>query len=392
MKMTERFAWILSAAIAIAAPARADVVTDWNAKAAATVAAAKVNTPTANRVMAFVQTAVYDAIGKSSGASADAAVAAANHAVLTALVPSQKEAIERDYQEALSSIAAGDAKDKGIAVGAEAAAAVLKQRTDDGAMTQESYRPVTTAGVYVPTTLPAVPQWPQRKPWILTSPSQFRPGPPPELGSEIWVRDYNEVKAMGAKTGSARTPELTAIALFWEASLPSIYFGFVRSVADQPGRDIERNARLFAAVTQAMDDAAISVFDAKYQYGYWRPITAIRNGDKDGNDATERDASWTPLIETPMHPEYPCAHCILAATVGTIVQAEIGEGPTPEFTTTSYLVEGSKRSWKTTEDFIQEVSEARICDGVHYRNSTEVGKAMGRKIGALAARKFFGTQ
>jgi hypothetical protein len=165
----------------------------------------------------------------------------------------------------------------------------------------------------------------------------------------------------------------------------------VRSVADQPGRDVARNARLFAAVTQAMDDAIIAVFDAKYQYGFWRPITAIRNGDRDRSDATERDAGWSPFIETPMHPEYPCAHCILAATVGTIVQAEIGDGPTPTLSTSSYMVEGSKRSWKSTEDFVQEVSVARIYDGVHYRNSTEAGIAMGRKVGALAAKKHFGT-
>ena len=237
-----------------------------------------------------------------------------------------------------------------------------------------------------------MPQWPQRKPWILESPSQFRPGPPPALDSERWARDYNEVKSLGAKNGSTRTAEQTEIARFWEATLPSIYYGVVRSVADQPGRDLARNARLFAAVTQAMDDAIIAVFDAKYQYGFWRPITAIRNGDRDRSDATERDAGWTPFIETPMHPEYPCAHCILAATVGTVVQAEIGDGKTPTLTTTSYMVEGSKRSWNSTEDFIQEVAVARIYDGVHYRNSTEVGIAMGRKIGALAAGKHFGTQ
>jgi hypothetical protein len=166
----------------------------------------------------------------------------------------------------------------------------------------------------------------------------------------------------------------------------------IRSVAEQSGRDVAQNARLFAAVSQGMDDALIAAYDAKYQYNFWRPITAIRNGDKDGNDATERDASWTPFIDTPMHPEYPCAHCILSATVATILQADIGDASMPALTTTSYMVEGSKRNWKTTEDFIKEVSEARICDGVHYRTSTEVGAAMGRKVGGLAAKKFFGSQ
>jgi hypothetical protein len=374
------------------APASADVVTEWNATAAETVAAAKLSTPVANQVMAIVQTAVYEAIQATANSSPEAAVAAVNRAALSALVPAQKEAIESAYQKAVGSIEDGAAKVAGIAAGEKAAADVIARRADDGATAAETYRPATAAGIYVPTTIPAVPQWPQRKPWVLESPSQFRPGPPPALDSERWARDYNEVKSLGAKNGSGRTAEQTEIARFWEATLPSIYYGVVRSVADQPGRDLARNARLYAAVTQAMDDAIISVFDAKYQYGFWRPITAIRNGDRDRSDSTERDAGWTPFIETPMHPEYPCAHCILAAAVGTVVEAEIGDGKTPTLSTTSYTAEGSKRSWNSTEDFMLEVAVARIYDGVHYRNSTEVGTAMGRKIGALAAGKHLGTQ
>ena len=132
----------------------------------------------------------------------------------------------------------------------------------------------------------------------------------------------------------------------------------------------------------------IAVFDAKYHYNFWRPITAIRNGDIDGNDATERDPSWTPFIETPMHPEYPCAHCIVAATVSTVLQAEIGTGPTPPLTTTSATANGAARSWTGLDYFVKEVANARIYDGVHYRNSTEVGEAMGVEIGKLAVSKF----
>ena len=140
-----------------------------------------------------------------------------------------------------------------------------------------------------------------------------------------------------------------------------------------------------------MDDALTAVFDAKYHYNFWRPLTAIRNGELDGNDATAADPHWLPLIETPMHPEYPCAHCVLAATVGTVLKAEAGDDPISELSTTSYTLEGVTRRWKSTEDFIQEVSNGRIYDGVHYRNSTEAGTAMGRKIGGLAAGKFFST-
>jgi hypothetical protein len=162
----------------------------------------------------------------------------------------------------------------------------------------------------------------------------------------------------------------------------------VRSVASAPGREVTQNARLFAAVTQAVDDAMIAVFDAKYHYNFWRPITAIRNGDIDGNDATEREAAWVPFIDTPMHPEYPCAHCIVASTVGTVLRAEIGTGPIPTMTTTSDTAMGTARSWTNLDTFIQDVANARIYDGVHYRNSTEVGTAMGEDVGALAVAKY----
>jgi hypothetical protein len=204
----------------------------------------------------------------------------------------------------------------------------------------------------------------------------------------LWARDFNEVKALGGKSNSRRTTEQTQIASFWEATLPAIYDGIVLSIANVPGRDVTQNARLFAAVAQAADDALTSVFDAKYHYNFWRPVTAIRNGDLDGNDATERDASWTPFIDTPMHPEYPCAHCTVAAAVGTVLQAEIGTGAMPALTTTSYLLKGPARNWKTIDDFMQEVGNARVYDGVHFRNSTEVGTAMGKQVGALAVTNF----
>jgi hypothetical protein len=397
MWIKERFACGLLVALAsLASPARADINTDWDATACEVIVAAKPSTPVAIRILAITQTAAYEAVQRTMGgkaapdASPDAAVAAAYRSALIELVPAQSAMIEAAYRKSLGALPDGPATNEGIAIGERATADVLARRADDGASTAETYRPVTSPGVYVPTTIPAVSHWTRRKPWLMTSAAQFRPGPPPALDSATWARDYNEVKAMGAKTGATRSTQQTDVARFWEATLPSIYHGVVRSVAEQPARDILRNARLFAAIAQGMDDAMIAVFDAKYHYNFWRPITAIRNGDRDGNDATERDASWTPFIDTPMHPEYPCAHCIVAATVGTVLQADIGDAPISTLATTSYLVTGSKRSWTTTEDFIEEVSEARICDGVHYRTSTEAGAEMGRKIGQLTASKFFG--
>jgi hypothetical protein len=406
--MTNREArrWVIvllvTASWLAASRARADAVTDWNITAGEIAVAAGLPPPHTTRIMALVQTAVYEAVNAitrrdppdrvridaAPGASIDAAVAAANRDTLRQLVPSQEPAIDKAYQAALSALPEGPAKTAGLAVGAKAAAAILAWGAEDGAATGETYRPRTTAGVYVSTVIPVASQWPQRKPWMMTSPTQFRPGPPPALTSEVWTRDYNEIKAIGGKNSTRRTAEQTAIARFWEANMPPIYYGIVRSVAGMAGREVTQNARLFAAVTQASDDAVIAVMDAKYQYHFWRPVTAIRNGDLDGNDATERDPAWLPFIDTPLHPEYPCAHCILAATIGTILQAEIGTGPMPTLTTTSVTAQGAARSWTTIEDFVQEVSQARIYDGVHYRKSTEVGTAMGRQVGALAVARF----
>ena len=376
--------------------ARADAVTDWNARACDTVVAAQLSPLAANRAMAIVQTAVYDAVRAADGsdresasasrspASADAAIAAANRAALSKLAPTQQAAIDRAYEAALLTIPDGAAKTQGIALGEHAAAAVLAARAGDDAIAPESWRPITKPGAYVPTALPVGIHWPQRKPWLMTRADQFRPGPPPALSSTQWARDYNEIKALGAKNSTRRSDEQTRIARFWEAVEPAIYAQLVRSVADTPGRDLARNARLYAIVAQGIDDALIAVLDAKHHYGFWRPITAIRNGDIDGNDATERDATWMPFIDTPPHPEYPCAHCIVASTVGMVLKAEVGDGATPMLRSTSSKTPGVVRSWTRIDDFVREVSEARICDGVHYRTSTEVGTAMGAKIGALA--------
>lgn len=402
---TRKYAWTTLGAVVLAcvgvSMAKADAVTDWNTKANDILAAAKLPPHPSYRTMAIVQAAVYEAVNAITqryprtgvtlraprGASVEAAVAAANHAVLSKLVPTQQASIDSAYQAALSVIPAVEAKTAGVAAGEKAAAAILAWRADDGAAAAEGYRPRTTAGAYVPTAVPAAPQWPQRKPWVMASADQFRPGPPPSLASEQWARDYNEIKVVGARNSAQRSADQSTVARFWEATGPAIYFPLARSVASTPGREITQNARLLVTAGMAMDDSLIAVMDAKYHYQFWRPITAIRNGDIDGNDATERDASWTPLIDTPMHPEYPCAHCILSGAIGEVLRAEVGNGPVPTLTTTSAMANGAARSWATIDDFVQEVANARIYDGVHYRTSTEVGTAMGKQIGELAVGK-----
>ncbi|HSI61442.1 MAG TPA: vanadium-dependent haloperoxidase [Ideonella sp.] len=384
-----RLASLLATAAAITSPlARADAITDWNQTSGAIIAEAKIGTPPAMRIMALVQTAARDAVeaAQQRNASAEAAIAAAHRVSLTRLLPAQQASIDAAHQAALASIADGAAKSAGAAVGEAAANAVLAARADD-VIAPEAYRPHATAGAYVPTAAVAVPQWSQRKPWLLASAAQVRPAAPPSLASDVWARDFNEIKEFGGRNSVRRSAEHTEAARFWDYSLPAIYHGVVRSAALGPNRDLAANARLFATVAQAMDDAMIAVFDAKYHYNFWRPVTAIRNADQDGNDSTQREANWASLIDAPMHPEYPSGHSILAATVATVLKAEAKGDALPVLSTSSPTAKGATRRWASLDEFVREVSDARVHGGIHFRSATDAGEAMGKRIGELAVQR-----
>ena len=381
----------------VAFGARADIVTDW---ADTTMEIADDGQGTV-RTLALAQNAVYEAVnaitaryphdrvdlGPAQGASVEAAVAAASRAVLLQEAPELKAKIEAAYTRALATITAGEARTKGIGVGERAAADVLTKHSHD-LDSIEPYRPAASPGLYVPTTIPTGWSLGMHRPWFMKSAAQFRPGPPPALKSEQWARDYNEVKALGSSKSTVRTPEQTEIAKFWATALPDVHLGLARSVATGPNREVTRNARLYAAVTAAMNETETSVFEAKYHYLFWRPITAIRNGDRDGNSATERDPDWVPLIVTPMQPEYPCAHCMLAATIATVLRAEAGGKSALNLSTTSNTAPGVTRHWTSTDAVVQEVTMARIWAGVHYRTSTEAGNRMGEQVGELVATAY----
>ena len=386
----------LVALLGAAASTHADVVTDWNQRAGRIVVDAKLGTPPAMRVMALVQTATLGALEAVAGpggplppAAADAAaaaVAAAHRTILLKLLPAQQAAIDAAYDAALAPLGDAAQRRAGVAAGERAAAELLAARASDPA-TADDYRPHTTPGAYVPTAAAAASTWPRRRPWLLARADQLRPGPPPALASAAWARDYDEVKSLGARASTRRSAEQTEVAKFWEYSLPPIYFGVVQSVAQAPGRDPVRNARLYAAAAQALDDALIAVFDAKYHHHFWRPVTAIRNGDLDGNDATVRDPAWASLIEAPMHPEYPSGHAILAAAVGAVLRAEVGDAPPVPLATTSPTAQGATRRWARVDDFVSEVGESRIVAGIHFRSAIDAGIAMGERIGRLAAQR-----
>jgi hypothetical protein len=396
--MLKSIRWLAPfAVLVISLQVRADTVADWADKTTEIAT----DGPNTARTMALAQNAVYEAVnaitaryprdqvdlGPTKGASIDAAIAAASRSVLLHEAPVLQPQTEAAYARALGAIAEGDARTRGISLGERAAADVLAKHAGDIGNI-EPYRPLTTPGVYVPTTFPLGYAFAQHRPWFMTSASQFRPGPPPELKSALWARDYNEIKAVGASTSTVRTSDQNDIARFWATSLPDVFIGVVRSVANAGGREITRNARLYAAVAAAINEDEIAVQEAKYHYQFWRPITAIRNGDRDDNPDTERDPDWTPLIATPMSPEYPCGNCLYAATVVAVIRAEAGHDSLPTLSTSSNTAPGVTRRWTRPEDLVQEVSAGRIYDGVHFRNSTEVGNQMGDQIGKLVVAAY----
>jgi hypothetical protein len=383
------------ASLLLATPASSDVIMDWNAMADAIgIEKQLVNVPNA-RGQAMLHLAMFEAVNAierryapyklnlvaDRTASKEAAAAAAAYDILLNLYPDQKSGLDSTLAASLSGIAETDAKAKGIELGKKAAAGIIALRANDGIDAQESYRPQATPGVYVPTALPIESTSGALKPFVMTTGSQFRPAPPPALDSQTWTRDLNEIREMGSRTSTKRSEEQTNIAKFWLFTGPRTYNPIVRQVATARNMDVVDCARLFALTSMAGVDAFIAVFDAKYTYNLWRPMTAIRNADLTANPATPREPSWTAISNTPMHPEYPCAHCIVAAAVSTVLKNMAGDAI--DISLASSTAPGLTRNWTRLQDYSDEVSNARVYAGFHYRFSTEVGKDMGRKIAEL---------
>ena len=386
----------LVAVALLTSSARCDVIMDWNAKADAIgIEKQLANVPNA-RGLAMLHIAMFEAVNAidrryapyklnlaaERTTSKEAAAASAAYDILVALYPDQKADLDATLAASLSGIAETEAKSKGIELGKKAAAGIIALRVNDSGDKTENYRPYTTPGIYVPTALPIESTSPALTPWVMGTGSQFRPGPPPALSSETWTRDLNEIREIGSRNSSKRTAEQTNIGRFWFQTGPRTYNPIVKQIAMARKMDVVDCARLFALSSIAGVDAFIAVFDAKYTYNLWRPVTAIRNADLTSNAATPREETWTPLGVTPMHPEYPCAHCIVAAAISTVLQSVAGD-EVDAISLTSPTAPGVTRKWTRLQDYSDEVSNARIYAGFHYRFSTEVGKDMGTKIGQL---------
>ena len=399
--MTSIRAWLLPAVFLMSpfAAASANVVTDWD-EMAVTFIQPRMVPPVAYRAMAIMHIAMFDAVNTIEpvyrpyqahlpappDTSKDAAAAAAAGAVLTKLLPDAAPDIQAALTNYLAAIPESDAKSNGIKLGDAVAAKILEARANDEASAPDAYRPVTTAGVYIPTPLTVASQWPNVKPFAMTSPSQFRPKPPIALESEQWAKDYNEIKELGEKNSSKRSARQTEDARFWLMTGPRSTHPLERQIIIQKKMSVIESARFMAVIAAAEADAMIAVMDAKYKYAFWRPITAIRNGDIDGNAATEREATWQPIDNTPMHPEYPCAHCIVSSALASAIEAMLDTADIPEVAMTSTTAPGVTHRWTNLRAYADEVAASRIVAGFHYRFSNVVGQDMGRQIGTYTVK------
>ena len=381
-----------------AAPARAsDPVMDWNQIAlAATVTAGQGALPQI-RSLAIVHTAVHDAVNGITGeyrtylpdrlgaaGTPEAAAIGAAHQALTRLFPAQAATFAAARTATLAAHGLTEA-DPGLQVGAAAADAIVMLRSTDGA--SQANFPYTAPGagqpgVWVPVgSAPIVaPGWGRVAPWVLKSGSQFRPDAPPSLDSDRYTRDYDEVKAFGAQDSQARTPLQTNIAIFWDGSPSAIWNSVARHVLHSRPMSLSSKARVFALMYLAGADASIACWDAKYTYNFWRPISAIRAGDTDGNDGTVADFAWEALFATHQHPEYPSGHSTNSGAMAAALGLIFGDDPGVPIRATSPRIPTFPRDWTTFSEGVDEVIDARVYTGFHFRTSDEVGARVGGQV------------
>jgi hypothetical protein len=383
--------------------ARADVVTDWNVAALNAIRAGKTSPPIASRSLAILHIAIYDAVNGITrthepylvestvprSASAEAAASAAAHSVLVALFPANNATFDTLYGTTLAAISDGPQKRAGIAWGASVAAEILSSRSVDGSDALIAPPQSGDLGAWE-STPPSyagflLPQWAFLAPFAMPAGSFFRPPGPPALDSQTYAGDYNEVKALGSATGSSRTPEQELIALFWADGAgtetpPGHWNTIARDVSARAGNTLDENARLFALLNVAMADAAITAWDAKYFFNNWRPVTAIGNGDQDGNAATAGDPAWTPLLVTPPFPDYVSGHSTFSGAAAAVLSLFYGTDDIA-FSTGSDFLPGRTRDFTSFSAAAAEAAVSRIYSGIHFRFASEDGLRVGTEIG-----------
>ena len=418
---------LFAALIALGAPAvaRADAVTQWNINATTAILASGPTSHASTLSFAMVQGAVYDAVnGIDRGYqpylvmpranpwdSKDAAVATAAYRVLVAVVPSSQTValanLATQYAASLAAIPAGPAKDGGIAAGEAAASAMLAARTNDGRNPTTPFPFVfgTTPGVWrisPPLTTPDPTPWVGNvKPFLVPNAEMLRTKGPNALTSKAYARDFNEVKSVGSFSSTTRTADQTNAAIFWQSNPLGLYGGVMRSLSARFGLTTAQNARLFAMATLAGADGAIGCWNDKYYWNFWRPIDAIRLAATDGNPATEADPTWRPLFDpatpttpplaTPNFPDHPSGHsCVSSAILNTM--REFFGTDKIAFDIVSTRFPGTPAQTRHFDSFssaLDEVINARVWGGIHFRTADEQGATLGKAVAKWERQHYF---
>jgi hypothetical protein len=426
----------LFVALAFAPAARADVVTDWNVAALEAIRTLRTPPPVAARALAILHASIYDAVNgiaqthepyfvRSGGprdASTRAAANAAGHTALTGLFPTRAGDFDALRDATLATIADNRGRRDGVAWGESVARQILTWRASDNSTAAVAAPAGVGPGAWVPTppalTPYVLPHWGAVVPFTMPTSSHFRPSGPPALDSATYAADLNEVKSLGAALGSSRTADQTTIALFWADGAgtetpPGHWNTIARGVAatrdpadsrrhgrssdddddgegghgSRSGTTLADNARLFALLNLAMADAAICAWEAKYRYNFWRPVTAVRGADDDGNPHTAADPTWSSLLATPPFPDYVSGHSAFSGAAATVLARFFGSDRIA-FTTGSDFLPVVTRSFARFSDAAREAAESRLYGGIHFRSANADGFAAGIEIGAWASRRF----
>jgi PAP2 superfamily len=383
-----------------------NVVIDWNNIASTTIITNAKESSTASAVwFAYVQLAVYDAVNAidhrhqpylftadaPASASKDAAAVAAAHRVLANYFPGQQASLDAQFTSSLAAISDTSTNiSAGVAVGEQAAEALIAARVHDGLLANVPYVPPVGPGFWQrtpPAFAPPIAPWlGQMVPFTMTSATQFFPDEGPDaLNSQVWIDDYNQVKVLGALNSTVRTPQQTEIGLFWTEHTGQQYARAFRNLATLNALNTSDTARLFAMLWSGYADSVIGCWNAKFTFSFWRPVTAIRAGG--GNPQLTGDPTWTPLGATPAHPEYPAAHGCVTGTVSTILEGYFGT-PDVQFSVDS-LVTHTTHTFASTNDLIKEVEAARIYAGFHYHHSVIQGRVLGLKVAHQLLQRYF---
>ncbi len=405
--------------VALTSPAAAqsNTVTDWNGIATTAIIATAAQPPqSAVLSLGMVQGAVYDAVNAiershrpylaaipaKRSASEDAAAATAAFRVLVALFPAQAATLQPQYDASLASVTDERARAAGITVGEAAAAAMLAAREGDGRGGSFTFVIGTTPGVWRPTpptfALDPVPWVANVRTFLVPSAEMLRTDGPYALTSRAYARDFAEVKEVGSLTSTTRTPDQTEAAIFWQDHGIAIWYRVLRALADERQLDSADSARLYAMTSLAGADGAIGCFNDKYHWNFWRPITAIREAATDGNPKTEADAGWLPLFDpstvqngtplaTPAFPDHPSAHGCISASIAHTMQAFFHSDRVPFDAFSNRTL--TTRHFDRISDALQEIVDARVWGGIHFRNADEQGAQLGREVARYLRHHYF---